>query len=83
MDVQAMKTIRRLYRTDPQFRRAIGDDPEAALIRWELAGSETARALASSLRGLLERLPEEVLASVLTPDLPDWHGPTPTPMPPG
>ena len=81
MDTQAMKKVRWLYRTDAQFRHALRKDPEAALIRWELAGSETARTLVSSLRELLGRSPEEVFESVPIPDLPNWHAVVPRAVP--
>ena len=83
MDAQAMKTMRRLYQADPRFRRALEHDPETALVNWGLAGSETAKALATSLRELLKLSPEGILASILAEDLPDWHGPTPGVVPSG
>jgi len=72
VDVQAMKRMRHLYQADPEFRRALQDDPAAALVRWDLASSETARDLAGTLRRLLDLSPEGILASVLEVDLPDW-----------
>ena len=80
MDVQAIQKMRRLYRSDPQFRRALQDDPVAALTRWGLAGSETARALAGPLRALLSRSPEEILTAVLRIDPPVWDGVPPEPI---
>jgi hypothetical protein len=77
VDLQGMKTMRHLYQADPQFRRALQDDPAAALVRWDLASSEAARALAGTLRGLLDLSSEGILASVLEVDLPDWFGTAP------
>lgn len=74
MDVQALKVIRHLYEVDPEFRRALQDDPAAALVRWDLASSETARDLAGTLRRLLDLSSEGILAAVLEVRLPDWHG---------
>jgi hypothetical protein len=74
VDVQGMKRMRRLYQSDPQFRQALRDDPAAALVRWDLASSETARDLAGTLRRLLDLSSEGILAAVLEVRLPDWHG---------
>jgi len=79
MNVQTIQKMRWLCRTDPQFRRALQDDPPAALARWGLAGSETAEALAGSLRALLSRSPEEILTAILQEDPPVWEGVPPEP----
>lgn len=79
MDVQVVQKVRQLYRTDPQFRRALQDDPLTALARWGLAGSETAETLADSLRALLSRSPEEILTAILQEDPPVWEGVPPEP----
>ncbi|MCL7453315.1 MAG: hypothetical protein M8467_09725 [Anaerolineae bacterium] len=73
MNVQMIREMRRLYRTDPQFCRALQDDPTAALNRWKLQSPETAQALAGPLRALLSRSPEEVLVTVAE-EIPDWDG---------
>ena len=80
MDIQAIQKMRRLYRSDPLFHRALQDDPTAALTRWGLEGSETAVALAGPLRALLSRSPEETLTAVLRIDPPVWDGVPPEPI---
>jgi hypothetical protein len=73
MDVQAIKRMRHLYQVDPEFRRALQEDPAAALVRWDLASAETARDVAGTVRRLLELSSGEIVASVLDVDLPDWY----------
>jgi hypothetical protein len=80
MNVQIIREMRRLYRTDPQFRRALQDDPTAALTHWKLQSSETAQVLAGPLHALLSRSPEEILMTVVEGDPPDWDGVPPEPV---
>lgn len=76
--MNVLERIAYLAATDPTFRQALQADPQAATTAQGLTLSPKEEAALRAVRPLLALVPAELLALLLTVNLPDWTG-----FPPG